>query len=73
MVSRHGDALAAQAVTDVLEDAWHEGSSERTLDLYGPAQRTLQVRARRIDDGRRPLGVIAIEDVSERRRLESPA
>jgi two-component system sensor histidine kinase SenX3 len=71
MVSRHGDALAAQAVTEVLEDAWHEGSAERTLDLYGPPRRTLQVRAYQIDDGRRPLGVIAlIEDVSERRRLE---
>jgi signal transduction histidine kinase len=71
MVSRHGDALAAQAVTEVLEDAWHEGSAERTLDLYGPPRRTLQVRAHQIDDGRRPLGVIAlIEDVSERRRLE---
>ncbi len=71
MVSRHGDALAAQAVTEVLEDAWHEGAAERTLDLYGPPRRTLQVRARQIDDGRRPLGVIAlIEDVSERRRLE---
>ena len=55
----------------MLEDAWHEGSAERTLDLYGPPRRTLQVRARQIDDGRRPLGVIAlIEDVSERRRLE---
>src|SRR6202021_3718225 len=43
----------------------------RILDLYGPPRRTLQVRARQIDDGRRPLGVIAlIEDVSERRRLE---
>ncbi len=71
MVSRHGDALAAQAVTELLEDAWHEGSAERILDLYGPPRRTLQVRARQIDDGRRPLGVIAlIEDVSERRRLE---
>ena len=71
MVSRHGDALAAQAVTEMLEDAWHDGSAERTLDLYGPPRRTLQVRARQIDDGRRPLGVIAlIEDVSERRRLE---
>ena len=71
MISRHGDALAAQAVTEVLEDAWHEGSSERTLDLYGPPRRTLQVRAHQIDDGRRPLGVIAlIEDISERRRLE---
>jgi two-component system, OmpR family, sensor histidine kinase SenX3 len=71
MVSRHGDALAAQAVTELLQDAWHEGTAERTLDLYGPPRRTLQVRARQIDDGRRPLGVIAlIEDISERRRLE---
>jgi two-component system sensor histidine kinase SenX3 len=71
MVSRHGDALAAQAVTELLEDAWHAGTAERILDLYGPPRRTLQVRARQIDDGRRPLGVIAlIEDISERRRLE---
>jgi two-component system sensor histidine kinase SenX3 len=71
MTSRHGDALAAQAVTELLEDAWHEGTGERTLDLYGPPRRTLTVRAKVIDDGRRPLGVIAmIEDVSERRRLE---
>jgi two-component system sensor histidine kinase SenX3 len=71
MASRHGDALAAQAVTGLVEDAWHEGAAERTLDLYGPPRRTLTVRSRLIDDGRRPLGVIAmIEDVSERRRLE---
>ena len=71
MTSRHGDALAAQAVTELLEDAWHEGAAERTLDLYGPPRRTLTVRAQLIDDGRRPLGVIAmIDDVSERRRLE---
>jgi len=71
MASRHGDALAAQAVTELLEDAWDQGSAERTLDLYGPPRRTISVRARLIDDGRRPLGVIAmIDDVSERRRLE---
>ena len=71
MNNRHGDALAAQAVTELLENAWQEGSAERTLDLYGPPRQTLAVRTRLIDDGRRPLGVIAIiEDVSERRRLE---
>jgi two-component system sensor histidine kinase SenX3 len=71
MSNRHGDALAAQAVTDLLENAWQDGSAERTLDLYGPPRQTLTVRTRLIDDGRRPLGVIAIiEDVSERRRLE---
>ena len=71
MTSRAGDTLAAQAVTELLEDAWDSGAAERTLDLYGPPRRTLHVRARLIDDGRRPLGVVAIiEDVSERRRLE---
>lgn len=71
MSSRHGDALAAQAVTELLEDAWDHGTAERTLDLYGPPRRTLSVRASLIDDGRRPLGVIAtIEDISEKRRLE---
>jgi two-component system sensor histidine kinase SenX3 len=71
MTSRLGDALAAQAVTELLEEAWHEGAAERTLDLYGPPPRTLNVRALLIDDGRRSLGVIAtIDDVSERRRLE---
>ena len=71
MNNRHGDALAAQAVTELLENAWQDGSAERTLDLYGPPRQTLTVRTRLIDDGRRPLGVIAIiDDVSERRRLE---
>ena len=71
MNNRHGDALAAQAVTEMLENAWQDGSAERTLDLYGPPRQTLNVRTRLVDDGRRPLGVIAIiEDISERRRLE---
>ncbi len=71
MTSRLGDALAAQAVTELLEEAWQQGSAERTVDLYGPPPRTLHVRSLLIDDGRRSLGVIAlIEDISERRRLE---
>jgi len=71
MGGRHGDALAAQAVVELLADAWTQGSAERTLDLYGPPRRTLTVRSQIIDDGRRTLGVIAvIDDISERRRLE---
>ena len=71
MVSRYGDAIAAQAVTDTLADGWTNGVAERTIDIYGPPRRTLTIRAAVIDDGRRPLGVVAfIEDVSERRRLE---
>ncbi|HUY63347.1 MAG TPA: ATP-binding protein [Acidimicrobiales bacterium] len=71
MGGRHGDALAAQAVVELLADAWKQGTAERVLDLYGPPRRTLAVRTQLIDDGRRTLGVIAvIDDVSERRRLE---
>ena len=71
MTSRYGDAIAAQAVTDVLAEGWSNGVAERTVDIYGPPRRTLTIRAAVIDDGRRPLGVLAIiEDVSERRRLE---
>lgn len=71
MGGRHGDALAAQAVEDLLAEAWQQGTAERTLDLYGPPRRTLEVRTQLIDDGRRTLGVVAvIDDVSERRRLE---
>ncbi len=71
MASRYGDAIAAQAVTDVLAEGWSNGVAEHTIDIYGPPRRTLTIRASVIDDGRRPLGVLAvIEDVSERRRLE---
>ncbi len=71
MASRYGDAIAAQAVTDILSEGWLSGAAEKTIDIYGPPRRTLTIRASVIDDGRRPLGVLAvIEDVSERRRLE---
>jgi two-component system sensor histidine kinase SenX3 len=71
MASRYGDAIAAQAVTEVLAEGWTNGVADRTIDIYGPPRRTLTIRASVIDDGRRPLGVIAIiEDVSERKRLE---
>ena len=71
MESKYGDALGAQAVTEVLSEGWANGIAERSIEIYGPPRRTLSIRATVIDDGRRPLGVIAaIEDVSERRRLE---
>ena len=69
--SRHGDALAAQAVEELLAATAPGAHEERVLELYGPPRRTLVVRAESIDNGQRALGVIAvIDDVSERRRLE---
>ncbi len=71
MGSRHGDALATQAVEELLSTTSPGASEERTLELYGPPRRTLSVRTESIDNGQRTLGVIAIiDDVSERRRLE---
>ena len=71
MGNRHGDALAAQAVDDLLAATAPGSSEERTLELYGPPRRTLVMRTQAIDNGQRALGVIAvIDDVSERRRLE---
>jgi two-component system sensor histidine kinase SenX3 len=71
MGGRHGDAIAAQAVEEMLESTTVGGSDERTVELYGPPRRTLVVRTESIDNGSRALGTIAvIEDVSEHRRLE---
>jgi two-component system sensor histidine kinase SenX3 len=71
MRGRHGDAIAAQAVEELLESTPQGGSDERTIELYGPPRRTLLVRTEGIDNGSRTLGTIAvIEDVSEHRRLE---
>ena len=71
MSGRHGDALAAQAVEELLASTPIGASEERTLEFYGPPRRTLVVRTVSIDSGTRVLGVMAvIDDVSERRRLE---
>jgi len=71
MGGRHGDALAAQAVEELLESTPIGSAEERTLELYGPPRRTLVVRTESLDNGSRVLGVMAvIEDVSEHRRLE---
>ncbi len=71
MGNRHSDALAAQAVDELIAATGPGASEQRTLELYGPPRRTLVVRTQSIDNGQRALGVIAvIDDVSERRRLE---
>lgn len=71
MSNRHGDALAIQAVNELLDSTSIGSAEERTLELYGPPRRTLVVSTISIDNGQRTLGVTAvIEDVSERRRLE---
>ncbi|HLG91971.1 MAG TPA: ATP-binding protein [Acidimicrobiales bacterium] len=73
MDGRHSNALAAKVVEELLTSTWAGAEpAERTLELFGPPRRTLTVRTLTLDDGQRPLGVVAIiDDISERRRLES--
>jgi two-component system sensor histidine kinase SenX3 len=72
--TRHGDALAAQAVDELLEQSrkGNGAAGEKTLELYGPPRRTLMMRSEVIDDGDGQLGIVAVlDDVSDRRRLEA--
>jgi two-component system sensor histidine kinase SenX3 len=70
--SRHGDALVAAAIDELLSDARDGLTGKRTLDLFGPPRRTLVIAAVPLDDERRTVGGLAIiDDVSDRRRLEA--
>ncbi|MGI8664000.1 MAG: sensor histidine kinase [Acidimicrobiales bacterium] len=70
--ARHGEALVAAAISDLLESAIEGRGDKRTLDLFGPPRRTLVISAVPLDDDRRTVGAVAIiDDVSERRRLEA--
>jgi two-component system sensor histidine kinase SenX3 len=70
--ARHGDAIVAAAIEDMLSEAVDGEVENRTLELFGPPRRTLVVAAVPLDDERRTVGGLAIiDDVSERRRLEA--
>ncbi len=71
--ARHAEALAEQAISEVLKSAALDGEQRsRTVDLYGPPRRNLQITAVPLSDGTRSIGAVAvIEDVSDRKRLEA--
>jgi two-component system sensor histidine kinase SenX3 len=70
--ARHSDFLAERAVLELLQGAVDGKTQSRTVDLYGPPRRTLNVVAIPLDDGWRSIGgAVVIEDVSERRRVDA--
>jgi two-component system sensor histidine kinase SenX3 len=70
--ARHGEALAERALAELLNAARSGRTQEDTLELFSPPRRTLIIRAAPLLEGGVALGAAAvIEDVSERRRLES--
>ena len=69
---RHGEALAEQALSSMVQSALAGRADTQTLDLFGPPRRTLVLTTAPLDDERRTIGAVAvIEDVSGRRRLEA--
>ncbi len=68
MGTRLVEALASQALSELLASARMGRPAAKTLDLYGPPRRTLTVSSVSMgDDG---TAAVIIEDVSERRRLD---
>ncbi len=67
---RHGDALAAAAVSELLDRALHGRPGQRVLELYGPPRRVLRIEATPAHDGEEVLGAVAlVHDVTEQQRV----
>jgi two-component system sensor histidine kinase SenX3 len=79
LAARHGDALVEEAIGELAELAAASADApasspalERAVDLFGPPRRTLVLRAVPLEAGGARLGVlVAIDDVTDRRRLEA--
>lgn len=69
--ARHGDAIVAAAVEDVVADSALGVGDARVVELFGPPKRTLVVTSTPLDLGGELVGAVAvIDDVSERRRVD---
>jgi two-component system sensor histidine kinase SenX3 len=70
--ARHSDAVAEQAITELLEHARRGQPAERELILFGPPKQTLLLRAFPLPDLGAPNGAVAfVRDVTEARRTEN--
>jgi two-component system, OmpR family, sensor histidine kinase SenX3 len=72
LAARHGEALVEEAIAELVEVAVAQGDASRSVELFGPPRRTLDVRALPLRRDDAPAGVlVVIDDVSARRRLEA--
>jgi len=67
--ARHGDALAEDAVHELLAEALAGRDTARELELFGPPRRTLEVRA--VPLAHTHGAAVFIRDVSTVRRIDS--
>ena len=70
-VARHSEALVESAIAELIAAAVAGDAGSRTLDLYGPPRRALQLRAVTLDDDGTGGAFLVVEDVSERQRLDA--
>ncbi len=69
---RRTEAMAIAAIEDLTRGALAGQSDRRTLEQYGPPQRSVVLSAWPLDGNDPSIGaVVLIDDVSERRRLEA--
>lgn len=69
---RDREAHAHELVRNLVDRALAGEADTRTLELFGPPRQTFVIRSEPLDDGSRGIGaLLVVEDVSERRRLES--
>ena len=66
--ARHSEALVESAIAELIVVAVSGESDTRTLDLYGPPRRTLQLRAVPLEGAG---AFLVVDDVSERQRLDA--
>jgi two-component system sensor histidine kinase SenX3 len=72
LAARHSDVLVAAAIEELLAAALDGVTQRRSLDLFGPPRRSLVIAGYPLDDDRRTVGgLVVIEDVTDRRRLEA--
>ena len=70
--ARHSDAVAEQAISELLEQALAGQAVERELILFGPPKQTLHLRAFPLPEHGKPSGAVAfVRDVTEARRTEN--
>ena len=70
--ARHADAIAEQAIGELLDQALLGQPAERELVLFGPPRQTLLLRAFPLPEHGPPTGAVAfVRDVTETRRMEN--
>jgi two-component system sensor histidine kinase SenX3 len=71
LAARNAAALVGAAVTDLLKASNKGRAGQRTVTLTGPPSRLIEVTARPLFDGHRPMGAVAlIEDRSDAARID---